>query len=587
MPDELKRATAARILIAEDEAIVAEDLALSLRDLGYQIVGTVSTAELAVQLAEESKPDLILMDIRLRGEVDGIQASEQIRSRLDIPVIFLTAYEKEDVLSRAKVTEPYGFLAKPFSFYILQTTIDTALYKHAADKRVKESEQRYRMLVEQSIDGIVVLQGSTIRFVNAAFAKMFGCQGEKEMEGQNFLTFVAPEYRELMAKRGSEREKGEPTPSCYEFTALKKDGTPFAADLREGMTVYQGEKARQGIIRDISERKKAEEALRESEERFRKVFEQGPIGMGIVGTDGRFFVANSRLCQMLGYTEDELTRLTFVDITHPEHVTQDLEAVRRLYAGEIPYYKVEKRYIKKDGDILWGNLTAAAIRDAEGKLLYTLPMIEDITDRKRAEDALRQSQEMLWLALDGANVGTWEWDLTTGKALWSERNHRMLGYEPHEFEPNLKNWKKLIHPDDWPKVSDKLNRHIEGKLPMFEAEYRILNKSGDWPWVQARGKVVAFDAHGKPIRISGIVADITERKKAEEELAKAEELQRTILSTSPVGIGLSVGRNMVWVNDAWKEMFGLGPHDADPLTINARALYSTQEEFEHAREGYL
>ena len=114
--------------------------------------------------------------------------------------------------------------------------------------------------------------------------------------------------------------------------------------------------------------------------------------MGLVGTDGRFLVVNSQLCQMLGYTEDELTRLTFVDITHPDHVTQDLEAVRRLYAGEIPYYKSEKRYIKKDGDVLWGNLTAAAIRDAEGKLLYTLPMIEDITDRKRSEEALSREQ---------------------------------------------------------------------------------------------------------------------------------------------------------------------------------------------------
>src|SRR5271157_257701 len=269
MTDDGKEKAAARILICDDELLVAEDMALTLRDLGYETAGMVATGEEAIRKAEEVRPDLILMDINLAGEIDGIEAVEQIRAQFDIPVIYLTAYAEEDVFERAKQTEPYGYVGKPVRLLELRYTLETALYKHQADRRIRESE-----------------------------------------------------------------------------------------------------------------------------ERFRKVFEQGPIGMGLVGTDGRFLVVNPQLRQMLGYTEDELTRFTFVDITHPDHVTQDLEAVRRLYAGEIPYYKAEKRYIKKDGDIRWGNLTAAAIRNAEGKLLYTLPMIEDITERKRAEESLRQSEEI-------------------------------------------------------------------------------------------------------------------------------------------------------------------------------------------------
>ncbi len=187
MSDEVKHPEA-RILIAEDEAIVAEDLALTVQDLGYQVVGKVSTGLSAIQTAEESKPDLILMDIKLGGEIDGIQASEQIRLLFDIPVIFLTAYAETDVISRAKVTEPYGFLAKPFSYHILKTTIETALYKHAADKRVKESEERYRTLVEQSIDGIALIQGATLRFVNPALAKIFGFQKQRRNGGAKLLT---------------------------------------------------------------------------------------------------------------------------------------------------------------------------------------------------------------------------------------------------------------------------------------------------------------------------------------------------------------------------------------------------------------
>lgn len=138
-------------------------------------------------------------------------------------------------------------------------------------------------------------------------------------------------------------------------------------------------------LKDISERKRVEKTLRESEERFRKIFDEGPLGMAMVGVDYRFVRVNTALCQMLGYSEQELTGLTFVEITHPEDIERDVQLTEKVFSGQIPYFKIEKRYVKKNREILWIGLTATVIRDEGGKPVYGLAMIEDITERKRAE----------------------------------------------------------------------------------------------------------------------------------------------------------------------------------------------------------
>jgi PAS domain S-box-containing protein len=136
--------------------------------------------------------------------------------------------------------------------------------------------------------------------------------------------------------------------------------------------------------RDITKSKRTEEALRESEDRFRKIFEDGPLGMAIVGRDYRFVLVNHLFCEMLGYTEGELLTMTFADVTHPGHVDQDIGEIKKLYAGEIPRYRTEKRYIRKDGSVIWGSLTVSPLRNRDGCIVSTLALVEDISDRKRS-----------------------------------------------------------------------------------------------------------------------------------------------------------------------------------------------------------
>lgn len=149
------------------------------------------------------------------------------------------------------------------------------------------------------------------------------------------------------------------------------------------------------------ERKKTEETLRESEERFRKTFSEGPIGMVIVGNDYKLLKVNRALCEMLGYTEEELARRTFMEITHPEDVDKDVRLAEKLFRGEIPSYRLEKRYLKKNGEILWIHLTATVVRDFSGNIQYGLGMVEDISERKRVLEELARARDA---ALEQANL---------------------------------------------------------------------------------------------------------------------------------------------------------------------------------------
>lgn len=181
-----------RILIVEDERIVAKDLQVRLQSLGYRVAGMASEGQEAIALAAQTRPHLVLMDIRLENGMDGIEAAERIRTELDIPVVFLTAYADEPTLARAKITEPFGYILKPFEERELHSTIEIALYRHKAEQKLRESERRYRQLVENS-QGLIWthdLEGRLLS-VNPAMARLLGYAGP-ELLGRNLREFIPP-----------------------------------------------------------------------------------------------------------------------------------------------------------------------------------------------------------------------------------------------------------------------------------------------------------------------------------------------------------------------------------------------------------
>lgn len=252
-----------RIMLVEDEMIVAMDIRQRLERMGYEVVAHAISGDEAIRLAKETKPNLVLMDIKIQGKMDGIETAVMIRKNRDIPVIYVTAYSDEGTLKRARLTEPFGYLIKPFEDRELRSIIEIAIYKHQIELKLRESEERYRKVIETSPDGIATadLSGNLIS-VNQRFVKLWGYDSPEEMVGLNYLNLIAPEdHSEAEKNMRSVLKEINTTP--FERHFLRKDGSTFigemnAAGLHDANNSLISLIA---IVRDITDRKKTEEAI--------------------------------------------------------------------------------------------------------------------------------------------------------------------------------------------------------------------------------------------------------------------------------------------------------------------------------------
>ena len=314
-----------------------------------------------------------------------------------------------------------------------------------ARRRAETSEARQRNLIELAPDAFFLadLDG---RFtdVNQSTCGMLG-YGCEELIGKTIADIIPPDdVPRLAAVRAAlvvpgQVERGE-------WRLRRKDGTLIPVDVsannlpggrwqafaRDISEARRGAREREELLaREQLARRQAETAsqkLRESEERFRLTIDEAPIGMALVDLDGRFARVNAALCEIVGYTAHELERLRFQDITHPEDLDSDLALVGRLIRGEIPRYQLEKRYIRKDGSVVTILLSTSMLRGLDGAPLYFIAQIEDITERKRAGETLRESERRLHLALESAQMGTWDLDLLTDTSVRSLRHDQIFGY---------------------------------------------------------------------------------------------------------------------------------------------------------------
>jgi len=377
-------------------------------------------------------------------------------------------------------------------------------------------------------------QGQTLE-TNAKCHEIFGATDVEGIKGDNL--FAAPE---LSPESRATLRRGQAISyeALFDFDAAKatrrsettRTGKIYLSVLIEPVLDLPNRPISNYIVlyQDITERRLADLALRDSEERFRKVFEDGVLGMVIVDRQFQFTRANPTFCSFVGYSEAELQRLTFKDITHPEHLTDDIVNVNKVLAGELSVYKTEKRYVRKDGSVVWGAANISVIRDDRGEFLYFLTMVEDITQGKHAEEKLTQANERLALATSSGQLGVWDWNIEDNTMIWNDRMLAFYGITREQFADNVDAWTNRLHPDDKQRMLDECQQALDG-VKEWNTEFRTLHPSGQVFHIKARGAVIR-NGQGKPVRMIGINADITERKQAERELSINQARTTAILN---------------------------------------------------------
>ncbi|MRS03200.1 PAS domain S-box protein, partial [bacterium] len=272
--------------------------------------------------------------------------------------------------------------------------------------------------------------------------------------------------------------------------------------------------------------------LLENIEYFKASFDNANIGACLVTMDGSFIKVNDELCRLTGYSRDELAKLKFNDITHPEDREIGLISIRKILANEISQTSFEKRYIHKSGKIVWVKVSTSGVRNAKGEMQYCVTYVQDITEEKNAEEIIRESEANLKSAQRYAHIGSWVWDVKANHLKWSDEMFNIFGIEKESFSGNLQEViANAIHPDDREKVEESNRSVVELGKPI-PLEYRVIRPDGSIRYVWAEAGELILDDKGAFSILKGTVQDITYRKLIEQSLFESEERYRLVDESS-------------------------------------------------------
>jgi PAS domain S-box-containing protein len=443
---------------------------------------------------------------------------------------------------------------------------------------LKEAERDRALMasiVDSSDDAIFSFRlDTTVASWNRGAEALLGYSAG-EMIGESFLRIVLESRLEathdIIRSIGEGRAVGP-----YDTRLKTKSGAPIevsvtVSPVRDSDGKVVGASA---IVRDMRKRREAERRIRESEQQFRSLFEHAPFGMTLAAWDGKILQANAAICTMLGYSAAELSQKTWMDLTYPEDlVASQLRVAEQLRTSE-GYWEAEKRYVHKNGNPVWVRVRISAVRDAAGDVTRFIAHVEDISGRKRAEEALRESEERFRIMADSCPAAIWVSDETGGLRFANRASREVLGIVSEDMAGDR--WSAGFHPDDAPAYVAAFARSVAERAP-FQAEVRYRISDGQWRWAATYAKP-RFSPAGAFLGHVGISPDITDRKLAEEALQAAREaaevaarhhefqhaLIRAIHEGSPSGILAVDGLgNIVSHNSRFLDVWGISHRHLD------------------------
>ena len=582
-----------RILTVEAERVIAADLRSHLKGLGYQSVGHATNGAQALALAEELRPDLVLMDINIEGEMDGIAIAQEIRRRLQLPVIFVTGFSEGATLEQAKRAEPYSFVIKPFEDRDLRASIEMALYKHRTETVLRQSEERFRTVADFTYDmEYWRLPDGSLTWMSPACEHLTGYTAEQFLQTPELLAqMVHPEDRERIKRHYEHNAENtrELEHSELEFRICTRSGEErWVSHVCRPVVGPDGKfLGRRAADRDITARKRVEEDLAvhhiqlemQAEElrraqveldasraRYFDLYDLAPVGYVTVTESGRLLDVNLTAATLLGVVRSEsvgwppFTRFILAE-------DQDLYSRHRqqlLKTGKPQ--ECDLRIVRSAGVPAWVHLTIATAQDADGPTTFRIVLI-DITARKRADGDLRASQDRYRSLVEtSANgIGIYQ----AGKMVFiNSTGARMLGAQNPEALIGRQT-EQVVYADDCAAVRERMRRFQAGATDVYPCEVRYLRLDGTHFPAEVRGSVVEFE--GQPA-MQFIFSDITARKQAAEQLQQSEQRFRLLLHCTPQGIyGVDPQGNCTFANPACLEMFGY-EQEADLLGRHMHTL---------------
>ena len=579
---------AARILVVEDEAVVSMHLEQRLNALGYQVVGAARTSEKAMVLAEEQRPDLVLMDIRIQGPVDGIDTAQHLRDRFRLPVVFLTAFAEDATLDRAKLAEPYGFILKPFEDRELKTVIEIALYKHRTDREIGRLNRLYAVLSQvnqtivrlssrpellTAICRIAVEHGEfklawvgwldpATRAVQPAahWGDDFGClpqlgvSAADEPQGQGPAGTAVREGKTSVRNdvlKDMRMAPWQDAAASLGVRALAAVPIYHQGEVRGAFSVWSAEpdffqekeiSLLEEVGRDLSfaldnlereaQRKRAEQALRESEMTLRTLIDHIPDSIYVRDTSNHFVLANVAAARRMGaVVPAELVGKTDADFFAAAQAAEFAAADRRVFAG-CSLINYEEEMVLPSGDRRAILSTKVPLRDAQGTVTGLIGIGRDITAWKLAEQALRESEENYRQIFNAVNDAIFIHDADTMAILdVNEAMLRLYGFDREEVRRLTPAEGSLgCSPFSAIEVRQWMTKATAEGPQVFE--WRARKKSGELFWVEIALKAAVVNGQR---RMLAQVRDITDRKRDEEAKARLEAQLRQAQKMEAIG----------------------------------------------------